>query len=231
MYQDFKIPFPRLGSWLDFKVLRRILAAQTAEAPTVSIQNLLQGRSDLAHSLRVQNKVHEAEVNFRLVYESLALREGASSPNALAAASNLASVLHEAGRRQEATELFELATDGLKRTRFLPDAWSGPSKLQSGASELRRLEAECRRQACCSRAVRGADCEVLREFQEIGRSRSTPPADLRGDEAEVESSQSSRYLLRARRPKARDLRTSLKVSRWSLTRRLQSPLVRNGQVL
>ena len=32
MYQDFKIPFPRLGSWLDFKVLRRILAAQTAEA-------------------------------------------------------------------------------------------------------------------------------------------------------------------------------------------------------
>ncbi|CAE7689042.1 unnamed protein product [Symbiodinium microadriaticum] len=98
------------------------------EAPTVSTQNLLQvPDGDVKVMVRgcrgcylagaAGCKVHEAEVNFRFVYE----REPRPSLHGKApfchnAAPATLSALHEAGRHQEARELFELATDGLERT-------------------------------------------------------------------------------------------------------------------
>eukprot|EP00913_Durusdinium_trenchii_P006838 g6429.t1 len=97
-------------------------ALPTGASPEV----LAQAHSTLGQALRLQGKVSEALEHFRVAYENLGIGrvkrtfqsppEGNRNPNMFAAASNLASVLQDLGRLDEAAPLYELAVLGLEET-------------------------------------------------------------------------------------------------------------------
>ncbi|CAK9060515.1 unnamed protein product [Durusdinium trenchii] len=88
-------------------------ALPTGASPEV----LAQAHSTLGQALRLQGKVSEALEHFRVAYETFqSPPEGNRNPNMFAAASNLASVLQDLGRLDEAAPLYELAVLGLEET-------------------------------------------------------------------------------------------------------------------
>ncbi|CAE8640149.1 unnamed protein product [Polarella glacialis] len=104
-------------------VQREALAARDGLAAGSSHRrpdrSMLLALSTLGQALRLQKKLQESAVHFRKAYELCRDTQelgGPTSPNTFAAASNLASVLHEAGESQEAGRLYKMAALGLQRT-------------------------------------------------------------------------------------------------------------------
>ncbi|CAL1148748.1 unnamed protein product [Cladocopium goreaui] len=76
-----------------------------------------QAHSTLGQALRLQGKLSEALEHFRFAYQIFSDQRGNhAESNVFAAASNLASMLHDAKRWEEAEQMFRVAIDGLEQT-------------------------------------------------------------------------------------------------------------------
>eukprot|EP00434_Breviolum_minutum_P013919 symbB.v1.2.012276.t1/scaffold845.1/size159878/6 len=95
--------------------LNRFAEAEQVQRKALPHGSSAQAHSTLGQALRLQGKVSEAIDHFRVVYEIFSA-EGHPKSNLFAAASNLASALHDAKRWEEAAPLYAAAVDGLEET-------------------------------------------------------------------------------------------------------------------
>lgn len=99
----------------------------------------VQAHSTLAQALRMQGRLQEAVRHFEAAYraclETPALG-GPDSPNTLAAGSNLASALQDAGRPEEAAGLYRAAAQGLRR--LLGDSHPNTRGAEANYERFRR---------------------------------------------------------------------------------------------